>query len=260
MRGLMTSALGPHTDYTVRIPSYEGPLDLLLDLIERAQLDITTVSLAMVTDQYLAHIRGLEQSQPDDISAFLVIAARLLQIKSEALLPRPPAPEPGEVDEGQLLVEQLRFYKRIREIGLWMDARQQAGLRTYLRLAAPPKATPRFDASGITLEALVAAANSVFGRVPEQEPLTSVIAAPRVTIRQKIDLIAARLRGVRATTFRSLFADHASRLEVVVTFLALLELIKRYRVQAHQESLFSDIQIDSLGDWEQAEEFDLEFE
>ena len=260
MRESMTSTLGPHTDYTVRIPSYEGPLDLLLGLIERAELDITTLSLAMVTDQYLAHIRGLEQSQPDDISAFLVIAARLLQIKSEALLPRPPAPEPGEIDEGLLLVEQLRFYKRIREIGVWMDGRQQADLRTYLRLAAPPKAAPRFDASGITLEALVAAANSVFARKPEQEPLASVIAAPRVTIREKIDLIAARLRSVRATTFDSLFEKHASRLEVVVTFLALLELIKRYRVQAHQEFLFSEIQIDSLGNWEQAEEFDLEFE
>jgi segregation and condensation protein A len=260
MRGLMTSALGPHTDYTVPIPSYEGPLDLLLDLIERAELDITTVSLAMVTDQYLANIRGVEESHPDDISAFLVIAARLLQIKSEALLPRPPAQESGEVDDGQLLVEQLKFYKRIREIGAWMDGRQKAGLRTYLRLAAPPKAAPRFDPSGITLEALLAAASSVFARVPEQEPLASVIAAPRITIRQKIDLIAARLRGIKATTFRSLLEGDASRLEVVVTFLALLELIKRYRVEAHQESLFSDIQIDSLGDWEPVEEFDLEFE
>jgi segregation and condensation protein A len=260
MRGLMTSALGPHTDYTVRIPSYEGPLDLLLDLIERAELDITTVSLAMVTDQYLAHIRSLEQSQPDDISAFLVLAARLLQIKSEALLPRPSMPEPGEIDDGQLLVEQLKFYKRIREIGAWMEGRQQAGLRTYLRLAAPPRAAPRFDASGITLEAMVEAANSVFARIPEQEPLASVIAPPRVTIRQKIELIAVRLRGVRATTFGSLIDQHSSRLEVVVTFLALLELIKRYRVEANQEFLFSDINIASLGDWEPAEELDLEFE
>ena len=71
----MQNALGPHSSYTVRIPVYEGPLDLLLGLIERAELDITTVSLAMVTDQYLAYIQGLEQSEADDISAFLVIAA-----------------------------------------------------------------------------------------------------------------------------------------------------------------------------------------
>jgi segregation and condensation protein A len=256
----MQNALGPHSSYTVRIPIYEGPLDLLLGLIERAELDITTVSLATVTDQYLAYIRGLEQSQADDISAFLVIAARLLQIKSEALLPRPPAQEPGEVDDAEALVEQLKFYKRIKEIGQWMDARQQAGLRTYVRVAAPPKAEPRFDPSAVTLEALVAAAEAVFARVPESEPLASVIAAPMVTIREKIDLIARSLRQAKVASFRGLIGDHATRLEIVVTFLALLELVKRYRVAAHQENLFSDIQIDRLEEWREDEELDLEFE
>ena len=87
----MENLLNRQLNYTVRTPTYEGPLDLLLGLIERAELDITTVSLAAVTDQYLAYIQGLEQANPDEISAFLVIAAKLLQIKSEALLPRPPA-------------------------------------------------------------------------------------------------------------------------------------------------------------------------
>ena len=135
----MVNPLGPHTAYQVRIPIYEGPLDLLLDLIERAELDITSVSLAMVTDQYLGYMHSLEQSNADDISAFLIIAARLLQIKSEALLPRPPQREPGEEDVGASLVEQLRLYKRIKEIGAWLDARQAAGLATYLRVAAPPR-------------------------------------------------------------------------------------------------------------------------
>jgi segregation and condensation protein A len=256
----MQNALGPHSSYTVRTPTYEGPLDLLLGLIERAELDITTVSLAVVTDQYLAYIRGLEQSQADDISAFLVIAARLLQIKSEALLPRPPTQEPGEADDGDSLVEQLKFYKRIKEVGQWMDARQRAGLRTYVRVAAPPKATPRFDPSAVTLEALVAAAEAAFAQLPEQEPLASVIAAPMVTIREKIDLIARSLRQAQAASFRGLLGERPSRLEIVVTFLALLELVKRYRVAAHQESLFSDIRIDRLEDWRIDEELDLEFE
>ena len=256
----MQNALGPHSSYTVRTPTYEGPLDLLLGLIENAELDITTVSLALVTDQYLAHIRGLEQSQADDISAFLVIAARLLQIKSEALLPRPPTEEREEADDGDSLVEQLKFYKRIKEVGQWMDARQRAGLRTYVRVAAPPKATPRFDPSAITLEALVAAAEAVFGRIPDQEPLASVIAAPMVTIRQRIDLIAMSLRQAGAASFRGLLGERPTRLEIVVTFLALLELVKRYRVAAHQVSLFSDILIDRLEDWREDEEIDLEFE
>ena len=89
----MESLLGRQLNYTVRTSVYEGPLDLLLDLIERAELDITSVSLAAVTDQYLASIKDLEKLNADEISAFLVIAAKLLQIKSEALLPRPPQRE-----------------------------------------------------------------------------------------------------------------------------------------------------------------------
>jgi segregation and condensation protein A len=256
----MQNPLGPHTDYTVRIPIYEGPLDLLLNLIERAELDITAVSLAMVTDQYLVYMHGLEQSNADDISAFLIIAARLLQIKSEALLPRPPEREPGEEDLGESLVEQLRLYKRIKEIGAWLDARQQVGLGTFLRVAPPPRIDPKFDPANLTLDMLVTAAASVFSRAAEKEPLGSLIAAPLVTIREKIDLIARTLRQLRRASFRGLVGDKSTRLEVVVTFLALLELIKRYRVQVHQDALFSDIQIDPLEEWGEGEEIELEFE
>jgi segregation and condensation protein A len=256
----MVNPLGPHTGYQVHIPIYEGPLDLLLDLIERAELDITSVSLAMVTDQYLAYMHSLEQANADDISAFLIIAARLLQIKSEALLPRPPQREPGEEDVGAALVEQLRIYKRIKEIGGWLDARQQAGLATYLRVAAPPRIEPKLDASTLTLEKFVEAANAAFARAADKEPLGSVIAAPLVTIREKIDLIARTLRQLRRASFRGLIGDSSTRLEVVVTFLALLELIKRYRVQATQPALFSDIQIDQLEDWGEGEDIELEFE
>lgn len=214
----------------------------------------------MVTDQYLDYLHKLEQISADDISAFLVIAARLLQIKSEALLPRPPAREPGEEDLGQSLVEQLKLYKRFKEIGVWLEARQQAGLRTYLRVAPPPKVEAHFDPATLTLDILTAAAISVFARMPEREPLSSVIAAPRVTIREKIDLIARTLRQVQRASFRGLFADSATRLEIVVTFLALLELIKRYRVEARQETLFSDIQIERLEEWGEDEDLELEFE
>src|SRR5574341_1272417 len=236
----MSPAFNRDTQYKVRTPVYEGPLDLLLDLIERAELDITAVSLAMVTDQYLEYLHGLEQMHPDDISAFLVVAARLLQIKSEALLPRPPSREPGEEDSAQSLVDQLKLYKRFKEIGLWLDARQQAALRTYVRVAAPPKVQPKLDPSSLTLEVLMAAAQSVFARLPEKEPLASVIAAPKITIREKIDLIAQTLKRLERSSFRGLFGERPSRLEIVVTFLALLELVKRFRVQAAQETLFSD--------------------
>jgi segregation and condensation protein A len=255
----MESLLGRQLNYKVQTPVYEGPLDLLLNLIERAELDITTVSLAAVTDQYLAHIHSLERLNADEISAFLVIAAKLIQIKSEALLPRPPVREAGEEDAGQALVDQLKLYKRFKEIGGWLSVREQANLRTYLRIAPPPKVEPKLDLSNVTLEKLVAAAEEVFAREKAKKPLASVIAAPRVTIREKIDMITQTLKEVQRVAFSNLIKDSASRLEIVVTFLAMLELIKRYRVEAHQESLFADIEIKRMEDWSE-EEIEIEFE
>jgi len=256
----MENLLGRQLNYRVQTPVYEGPLDLLLNLIERAELDITAVSLAMVTDQYLAYINSLEQINADEISAFLVIAAKLLQIKSEALLPRPPAREPGEEDVGQTLVDQLKLYKRFKEIGAWLHERQDKNLRTFLRIAPPPKVEPKLDLSNITLANLVAAAEEAFRKEKEKTPLGDVIAPPRVTIREKIDLISKTLREVQRTSFRALIDQGASRLEIVVTFLALLELIKRYRVAAHQEGLFSEIEFERMEEWGDDEEIELEFE
>ncbi len=256
----MENLLGRQLNYNVQTPVYEGPLDLLLDLIERAELDITAVSLATVTDQYLAYINGLEQLNADEISAFLVIAAKLLQIKSEALLPRPPAREHGEEDAGQSLVDQLKLYKRFKEIGGWLNMQQESNLRTYLRIAPPPKVEPKLDMSNLTLEKLVAAAEAAFAREAEKKPLATVIAPPRVTIREKIDMISRIMRDMQRTTFRSLVDGGASRIEIVVTFLAMLELIKRYRVQVNQEGLFSDIEIERMEDWKDDEELEIEFE
>ncbi len=256
----MSTLLSRDSNYTVKTPVYEGPLDLLLDLIQRAELDITTVSLALVTDQYLAYIHGLEESHADEISLFLVIAARLLQIKSEALLPRPPSHAAGEEDLGQSLVDQLRLYKRYKEVGQWLDKRQEADLRTYLRVAAPPKVEPKLDLSNVTLESVQRAALVAFSRNVKKEPLDSVIAAPKITIREKITLIGRTLQQLTRSTFRALLGSKPSRLEVVVTFLALLELIKRYRVEARQETLFSDIEVHRLEEWGDEEEIDIEFE
>jgi segregation and condensation protein A len=256
----MENLLGRQLNYTVRTSVYEGPLDLLLDLIERAELDITTVSLAAVTDQYLASIRGIEHINADEISAFLVIAAKLLQIKSEALLPRPPVRAAGEEDIARTLVDQLKLYKRFKEIGGWMNERQQANLRAFLRVAPPPKVEPKLDLSNLTLERLVAVAQEAFAKEKNKQPLGVIIAAPRVTIREKIDLITKTMNEVRHSTFRGLLNQGASRLEIVVTFLAMLELVKRYRLEARQEGLFSDIEIDRAEDWQEDEEIDIEFE
>jgi segregation and condensation protein A len=245
--------------YTVTIPVYEGPLDLLLQLIERAELDITAVSLASVTDQYLAYIHQL-QVPADEISAFLVVAAKLLQIKSEALLPRAPIREAGFEYLGDELARQLRIYKRFKELSNWLDDRETQHLRTYLRVAPLPRIEARLDLSDITLDDLINAAMDVYAEEAEKQSLGTVISAPRITIREKIALIAERLVKTRNATFSGLMGQKPTRLEVVVTFLALLELVKRYRVSAQQASLFSDIQIEKLEEWGTDEDLEIEFE
>jgi segregation and condensation protein A len=245
--------------YTVTTPVYAGPLDLLLQLIEHAELDITALALAQVTDQYLNYIHQM-QVPADEISAFLVVAAKLLQIKSEALLPRSPVREPGEEDLGEALARQLQIYKRFKEVANWLEEREAQHLRTYLRVAPPLKIEGRLDMSDITLDDLLSAAQDIFSEQADKQALGTVISMPRITIREKINLIAERLGQNPNTTFKSLFGRKPSRLEVVVTFLALLELVKRYRVAARQAGLFNDIQIEKMEDWGQDEEMEIEFE
>jgi segregation and condensation protein A len=257
----MGSILGHQaSSYSVQTAVYEGPLDLLLDLIEHAELDITTVSLAAVTEQYLDYLHHLEETHADEISVFLVIAAKLVQIKSEALLPRPPSREPGEEDVGAALVEQLRLYKRFKEIAKLLAERKAQNLRTYLRLAPPPKTEGKLDLSNITIADLIEAAQEVFAKEVEKQALGTVISAPKVTIREKIELISKKLGTAEHSHFKELLGENPTRIEVVVTFLALLELVKRYRVSAKQEGLFTDIEIERLADWNMDEEIDIEFE
>jgi segregation and condensation protein A len=164
------------------------------------------------------------------------------------------------VDPAEDLARQLRLYKRYKEIGLWLEDRQAKNLRTFLRVAPPPKVEAKLDLSGITLADLLDAAERIFAQEQEKQSLGTVITAPKITIREKIEMIATRLRVERGATFRGLLGEKPTRLEIVVTFLALLELVKRYRVQAQQEALFSDIAIQPMDEFMEGEEFDLEFE
>lgn len=248
------------TGYKVQTAVYEGPLDLLLSLIERAELNITAISLASVTDQYLSYLHGLEQMKPDEISSFLVIAAKLVQIKSEALLPRPIEREPGEEDPGVELVELLILYKRYKEIALWIEARQENNLRAHLRVAPPPKVEAKLDLSNLTLEGLLAAAESAFSKGKDKKALGTVIAAPRITIREKIEYITKTMKSIQRMSFSGLITDRSTRVEIVVTFLALLELVKRYRLSAYQNELFGDIEFERTEEWQDDEEIEIEFE
>jgi segregation and condensation protein A len=247
------------TLYRVVTPVYEGPLDLLLQLIERAELDITKLALAEVTDQFLEHLQQIQERTAEEVSAFIVIASRLVQIKSEVLLPRPPIREPGEEDPGEALAQQLIAYKRYREIASLLEEREIAGLRTYLSLAPPPKIEGILDLSDITLEDLREAAATIITRTDTQSFMNNVVIIPRITIRQKIRRITSLLKTQKNTTFNAILEDKHSRLEMVVTFLAMLELIKRRIINAYQDMLFGDISLEASDQINDDQEFDLEF-
>lgn len=250
--------------YQVATEVYAGPLDLLLELIERAELDITTLALAQVTDQYLAYLRALQERDAAEVSAFLVIAARLVQIKSAALLPRPPIDhaDTAEEDPGEALARMLILYKRFKELAGYLLQRESAGLQTHLRLAPPPKTAShiKLDLSGITLDDFTDAARGVFFNKGTLASLDTVVSMPRVTIREKIRSIINRLRDVQSTTFRTILGQNTPRVEIIVTFLAMLELIKRHMVAVEQSSLFGDIELAPLTEMNEAEDLALEFE
>ena len=248
--------------YRIQLPIYEGPLDLLLELIERAELDITKVSLAKITDQYLAYLKRIPEYYLEDLSSFLVIAARLLQIKSEALLPRPPIREAGEEDPGDALARQLVAYKKYKQVAVLLSEREAAGLRSYLRVAAPPPGDPKLDIEGLTVEDLRKAFIEAFENRPLQPSLERSVVAPRVRIRDKVRSIVDAIRSVGELSFSKLVKNATSRLEIIVSLLALLELMKQDTVTAVQDGLFGEVSITPGENWDldQELEFESEFE
>jgi segregation and condensation protein A len=248
--------------YQVFTEVYEGPLDLLLDLIERAELDITRLALAQVTDQYLNYLHQLQQRNAEEVSLFVVIAAKLLQIKSSALLPRQSI-ELGsdeEEDPGEALARQLIIYKRFKELGTYLEERNLKGLRTFIRVAPPPKIAVKLDMSNVTFEDFLQAAREAFALKRALKPLSQVVSLPRVTIRERIHHILLKIKEFGTTTFRIVLSNEKNRIDIVVTFLAMLELIKRRYIAVQQTTLFGDISIEKSEEFAENENIDIEFE
>ncbi len=233
----------PGSDYTIHTDVYDGPLDLLLDLIVKAELDITRLALAAVTDQYLAHLEAMQQTSAVEVSGFLVVAAKLIQIKSEALLPRPPEREEGEEDPAESLARQLKIYREVKATAKWLSGRESAGLRTYIRLAPPPIIEEELDLEGVTVGDLTALLQGLYRYQEEAAPLTSVVTIPKITIKKKINELLENLRRSNRTSYRQMLPEHYDRIEAIVLFLAILELIKQQYATAEQEGLFADINI-----------------
>jgi segregation and condensation protein A len=229
--------------YQLKLPYFEGPLDLLLHLIEKDELDITAVSLVQVTDQYLAQIHSLEQINLDVLSDFVSIGAKLVYLKSRALLPRPPSDEEQAEEEevGRELTEMLREYKRFKDVALALREIEDEGLRAYRRTAPPPDVPLPSGLDKVTLNRLMELFQEALKRHPE-EPATTI---PRdiVSVREKVRDIEEALRKTGQVSFRKIVLACKTRVEVIVSFLAVLELIKAGRVWGQQEEAFGDISL-----------------
>ena len=220
---------------------FEGPLDLLLRLIEKQELDITKVSLALVTDQYLDYLRQSQHINPDNMADFLVVAAKLLLIKSRALLPTPPTTGlEEEEDVGDELARQLLEYKRLKELAEQLKDRDEQGLRAYLRVGTAPDLERQLDMTGVTLDDLLVAAREALSLLPTK-PVDNVVRPFAITITDRVRHIEALLARRGRFSFQRMLRKATSRAEIIVTFLALLELIKRRRARAEQDKLFGEI-------------------
>jgi segregation and condensation protein A len=236
--------------YRIQLPVFEGPLDLLLQLIEREKLDISAVSLAQVADQFLRTVREMEEVGAGDLADFLVVAVKLVWIKSRLLLPqpRPPAEDDDGIDPAEALAAQLREYKRFKEAAVTLRAIEEAGLRTYLRAAPPPELEQRLDPQGGLLSELLAAARVAFAALPDApaDIPQGMVVPFTVTIHDQIVHIREMTTGGRTMTFRNLLSQAHHRLEIIVTLLAVLELIKRQVVRVTQEAAFGEITIEGV--------------
>ncbi|MBE2222777.1 MAG: segregation/condensation protein A [Anaerolineae bacterium] len=232
--------------YKIDLPEFAGPLDLLLHLIDRQELDITAISLIQITRQYLLQIEEMKKNRVEHLIDFLVVGARLSLIKSRALLPKIPAlpgDEDDEEDLAEALIRQLRQYKRFKQAATWLGEREEAGLRTYLRIAPPPKLDTRLDLTGVTVESLITAVQSALDRAEDIEDSVSIIQPRRLTIEGQIKRLRYRLQQRQKFLFTDLLSGENSRVEISVTLLAVLELIKRHEATATQTQLFGPIEI-----------------
>lgn len=262
----MESARTPADSRMVQLhlPAYEGPLDLLLELIESHQLDITELSLAQVADQYLAQVAAmtppdgqLTTEQADALVAFIHIGGRLVLLKARQLLPAPeqPADAAGLEDEASELVAMAQAYKRYRDGIAQLGNRDREQLRSYTPIAAPPieQSLPLGMSEDVTLQTLARIAQEVIDRAAEREAQEAeahgaAIERQRVTIRERAADLRARLFSAHAVSFREWIAAAESRLELIVSFMAVLELHKSLAIEIRQDADFTDILITELPD------------
>jgi segregation and condensation protein A len=254
---------GQEARYVVHLPVFEGPLDLLLHLIEKRQMEITTISLVAVTDQYLAYLQQWQEPEAmplANMAAFISIASRLLFIKSQSLLPHVSKEEmTGEMESAAAMAEELRThlleYKLAKEIAGYLRQREEAGLQTYGRSGllagieaqlvwAPPTLV------GMEVQSLALAFSRLLELHAKDEASKGVLMpVARVRVSERMAVIVELLSTRPSVLLEELIEQEHSRLVIIVTFLAVLEMWKRARIYVRQEGLFDPIVLERGERW-----------
>jgi len=237
------------TDYKVKLEVFEGPLDLLLYLIKRDEIDIYDISIERITRQYLEYLQAFKELKIDIAGEFVVMAANLIYLKSRSLLPldqQPPEEDAEEDDPRWDLIRQLIEYKKFKEAAAQLHNRALEQERIFTRdggSAAISGAPLPLHEVGIFQ--LIHAFQEVIKRVEAQEDLQEIF-GERFSVSDKIEKILERVGDGAPVRFSELFGQIVSRLEIVVTFLALLELIRLNQVRAMQRKMFDEIEIAAI--------------
>lgn len=230
-------------DYKVKLDVFEGPLDLLLYLIKRDEVDIYDISLERITQQYLEFMDAFKVLDLEVAGEFVVMAANLIYWKSRSLLPvsvQPPEEETEEEDPRWELVRQLLEYKKFKDAAAHLQERELWRERLFVRTPEKPEAVAERPLGDVSVFDLINAFNQIVKRLNQKEDLREIF-EERYTVGDKIELIMKMMSGGVDLKFTELFSGMASRTEIVVTFLALLELIRLKQLRAAQDEPFGEI-------------------
>ncbi len=241
---------------------FEGPLDLLLHLIEKNKVDIYDIPIVTITEQYLAYVSEMQEQDMDVMSEFLVMAGTLLQIKSKMLLPREETEEEEEEDPRAELVRRLLEYKMYKYAALELkDMELDASHNLYKKPTIPKEVEeyreevdPAELVDGLTLSKLNDIFQSIMRKqVDKIDPIRSkfgTIEKEEINIEERMVQIREEVRGLKGINFRTLLETQPTRMNIIITFMSILELMKVGAITIRQEETFGEIVIDSLDEIE----------
>ncbi len=223
--------------------NFEGPLDLLLSLIEERKLDITQIALAEVTEQFLHYIKQLNNLDPTTLADYLAIAAKLLVIKSKAILPSLNIETEEEDEAGMDLESKLILYKQFKEVAKFLKKLDNRQEQSWTRTVGYEEKISFFPDSTITAKELHAAILPVLNSLKELDNLPKAKIKEAISIQEKISHLQTMLSEKIGTKLSDLLKTAKNKDEIIITFLALLELIKQKLFSAEQETLFAEVMI-----------------